>query len=468
MKISSKTRTTLAFLRAEVTSGGARVDVRSDLYQLHKPASLSWPIQVEAPGNYHVAIAYASAIEAAPYQLLVDGSVVGEGALVHTEGYFAEREPLRNFELLDHPSPIALTPGAHQLSIRIEAGGEPAPVSFCDLRLTPEAALDAIRAEQARAVESRADLTWFQNSGYGVKFTWTSQTQPRSGARKPYPQAVADFGVEDFADMVSAMGGAYAVFTANHAEPSFPAPLEYWESLFPGWTTERDLVDDLIRALGSRGIRLFLYLNPFIAYTVSGRLRNLDGSRAYERRSQIHPDCLSDFRDTTCRLLEEIGDRYGEGLAGYWIDSWHQVFNQLGSIPMEPVFRAAKTGNAARLTCFNWGIRPIGTPWQEFWSAEAVSPGVLPPVDDETGRMLSGPGKGLNGHALVVMDDLWWHRDANTDIAVPRLSSEELIPFIKDCNDKKAPVTINLGIYQDGGIGTGAAKVVSEVRSALR
>ena len=432
MRISSKTRTFLASTRAEAVCGDARTEVRTDLYRCRAPVNLVWPIQVEAPGNYYVAIAYSSAIASAPYQLLLDGSVVGEDALVQTSGYFPEEAPSRNYELFDHPSPIALTPGEHRLSIGIEAGGDPAPVSFCDLRLTPEAALEAIREEEAKAAESRGDLTWFQNSSYGVKFSWTSQTQPRSGARRPYPRAVADFDVEDFADTVGETGAAYAIFTANHAEPSFPAPLGFWESLFPGWTTERDLVDDMIRALGSRGIRLFLYLNPFIAYTVSGRLHNLDGSRAYERHLQIHPDCLGDYLDTTCRLFEEIGERYGEGLAGYWIDSWHQVFNQFGSIPMEPVFRAAKTGNANRLTCFNWGIRPAGTPWQEYWSAEVVSPGVLPPVDRTNGRMLSGPGKGLNGHALLVMDDFWWHRDANTDIVDPRLSSEELIGFIKD------------------------------------
>jgi alpha-L-fucosidase len=281
-------------------------------------------------------------------------------------------------------------------------------------------------------------------------FTWTSRTQPRHGDLEPYAQAVADFNVDAFADMVADTGAAYVMFTANHSKPTFPAPLACWESLYPGFTTERDLVDELIDALDARGTKFFLYLNLFIAYRHFGP-----------------NDCADDFLDSSCRLLEEIGKRYGKRLAGYWIDSCNGTFKHFGSVPMEPIFRATKAGNPDRLCCFNWGFQPVGTPWQDYWSAETVSPGILPAVD-ESGRMVSGPGKGLNGHALLIMDDFWVHDKPDTEIVSPRWRSAELIDFIRDCNEKKAPVTLNLGIYQDGTISPAAAEVMRELRRALR
>jgi hypothetical protein len=467
MKLGEEARTFLVPNRA-TASGGARIDATPDLCRWHDPGDLVWSIEVPDSDQYSVDIAYSLSIDTARYQILLDGTVAGEGNLRRTSGFFIDQTPSANYELHHHSETLALTDGDHQLAIRIQVTGDPAIASLCDLRLTPVSAVDAINAEDGKALDSRADLAWFRGSGYGLMFHWTSESRPYSGARIPYPRAVDRFDVESFARMVQGTGAAYVMLTANHADPSFPAPLKHWESLYPGWTTERDLVDEIISALVTRGIKLFLYLNPFAAYIKSGRLRNLDGTRVYDKNLQIHPDCREDYLETTCRLLQEIGDRYGQRLAGYWFDSFYQPLGQFGSFPMEPVFRAAKTGNPDRLTCFNWWIRPVGTQWQEYWAAEVGGPGALPASDDSRIGMTHGAGKGLNGHALLIMDDPWVHTATNTDIVDPRQTEEALIPFIKDCNAKNAPVTVNLGIYQDGGIGPKAAELMSEVRDAIR
>ena len=467
MRISEEARTFLVPNRA-TASGGARIDVVPDLCRWHNPGDLVWSIEVPKSDQYTVDIAYSLAIDTLQYQILLDGTVAGEGNLGRTSGFFVDQTPSANYELHHHSEPLALAEGDHELAVKIQVSGDPEPVSLCDLRLTPVSAADAIGAEDTRALDSRADLTWFRESGYGLMFHWTSESQPYRGARIPYPRAVDRFDVEGFAEMVASTGAAYVMLTANHAEPSFPAPLKYWENLYPGWTTDRDLVDEIISALGTRGIKLFLYLNPFTAYIKSARLRNLDGSRGYDKALQIHPDCREDYLATTCRLLEEIGDRYGQRLAGYWFDSFYQPLGQFGSFPMEPVFKAAKAGNPDRLTCFNWWIRPVGTQWQEYWAAEVGNPGILPASNEGGTGMAHGAGKGLNGHALLIMDDPWVHTGNNTDIADPRQTEDALIPFIRDCNAKKAPVTVNLGIYQNGGVGPKAAELMNKVKDAIR
>lgn len=448
--LSSSSPTTLAWAMAEVTSDAEPVGRQSGWYPLKQPASFSWEIQVDAPGAYHASFVYSSATAATPYELHLDGAPVGTGRMPQTDGYFGAEQPQKNFELLEHPVPLILQAGTHRLTLRIEASGTPAPTNFCELRITPETALEALSEEATRAAAARADTTWFQNCGYGLMVHWTSQSQPRRGPLKPYAQAVAEFAVDAFSDAAAATGAAYVMVTANHADPTFPAPLRGWERTYPGWTTKRDLIAELIEALEARGIKLFLYLNLFVAYRDAGR--NADAA---------------DFVASSCRLLEEIGQRYGARLPGYWIDSCHQAFNQFGSVAMEPIFRACKAGNPDRLTCFNWGVRPVGTPWQEYWSAEVVTPGTLPAAD-ASGILRSGPGKGLAGHALLIMDDFWVHKAPDTAITPPRLSPEELVPFIHACNQQQAPVTLNVGIYQDGSLAQTTIDVVKQVRSALQ
>src|SRR3546814_15629696 len=52
------------------------------------------------------------------------------------------------------------------------------------------------------------------------------------------------------------------MWAVNHGNPTCPAPIKSWEKLHPGWTTKRDLIAEMADALGKRGMRLMLYMNP--------------------------------------------------------------------------------------------------------------------------------------------------------------------------------------------------------------
>jgi hypothetical protein len=64
--------------------------------------------------------------------------------------------------------------------------------------------LKARLKEEARAI--RSDTRWIRQAKYGLLFHWTSQSQPRHGRKKPHEEAVRDFPVESFAEMVNETG----------------------------------------------------------------------------------------------------------------------------------------------------------------------------------------------------------------------------------------------------------------------
>ncbi|HAR66026.1 MAG TPA: hypothetical protein DCR55_07425 [Lentisphaeria bacterium] len=96
-------------------------------------------------------------------------------------------------------------------------------------------------------------------------------------------------------------------------------------------------------------------------------------------------------------------------------------------------------------------VDAVGTLWQEYWSAAVITPSALAEAD-KSGTLRSGPGQGLAGNALLVMDDFWVDKAPDTAIALPRLNSEALVPFIRACNQQQAPATVNVAIYQGGSL----------------
>ena len=59
--------------------------------------------------------------------------------------------------------------------------------------------------------------------------------------------------------MVVHTGAKYIIFTLNHQYPDCPAPIPEWEAMFPGKTTDRDLIQEIMQALKPKGIKFIMY-----------------------------------------------------------------------------------------------------------------------------------------------------------------------------------------------------------------
>ena len=228
---------------------------------------ITWKVQVDRAGDDQVALGHA-----AEPRGTCRSAVVAAGSkytLALTKGVFGNKSSMQN-DADQGPSASRREPGSLRLSIP-NAPRAMAVLDFRSLGLIPVAAKAAIEAERQEAQRARASTEWIVKAGYGLMFHWTSQTIGKDGTHKPYAQAVDDFDVKPFADMVEATGAGYVFLTIGHAESYCPGPITAWEKYHPGKTTRRDLIAEMADALNAKGIKMMCYLN--VASLAEGEAR---------------------------------------------------------------------------------------------------------------------------------------------------------------------------------------------------
>lgn len=413
----------------KVTNGAGRFEWRTDTLK---------------PGDYLVLVNYSSDFGDVRIDVDVEDSNVAT-TLEATPRVFPETDLWyqRSFDRMQLPGSLSISDGTKEVQLRVNPASPDDTVAIRALELIPLADTAGARVEVERAEAARPDADWFSDLRYGLMFHWTSQAAPRSGASQDYAAAVAEFDVQTFVQMVASTGADYIIFTTNHADPHFPAPLNEWEKLHPGQTTERDLVRELADELHEHGVALLLYFATHIYADL-------------EHADQTH------FTDANVRLLSEVGERYGRSITGFWLDGWYQAAEKYGHLPYEEVYRASKAGNSDRLLALNSWIYPIVTPWQDYWAGETFSIPTVPSariIDD-------GPGAGLRYHALLALEGGWVHTAHDTPIPAPVLDTGELLEFI-DASVGKGPVTLNVLIYQDGTISDLSMNVLQQIGAHL-
>ncbi len=410
--------------------------------------ALSWDISVPADGRYELYLT-ADVHEGARGQVFTFKTPDKE--------FDFKLEPTTGMTLIGRrfqrrvlSSGIDLKKGTQTVEFFVEdVPGKGALLDFRSLELLPLYAKERIAAEYERAVASRASVDWLRDAGYGLMFHWTSQSVQPDGSRKPFAEAVNDFDVDQFVNMVEETGAGYVIFTIGHAESYCPAPIKSWENVHPGKTTERDLINEIASELAKRHIRLICYINGPLGF-------KFDVKRGGSGRDR------EVFVENFQNILVEMGHRYKEKVVGYWFDSWNRIFEEFPDVPFETFFQAAKAGNPDRIFCLNSWVYPPVTPWQDYWAGEVRSPVALP-VD---GMPESGPVTDLPYQALLIMEPYWVQQKAT--MPDPLLAADDLSEYILNCMKNKGAVTVNLGIYQDGTVGEKALQVRRDVKEKVR
>jgi len=349
-----------------------------------------------------------------------------------------------NFQRIKVATGRLLKKGCQEISLRsIGSKANQVLAYFRSLELVPASGTRSLENEYRRILAARASYEWMAKSGYGLMFHWTSQSVQPDGSCKPYFDAVKEFNVRQFVDMIKETGAGYIIFTIGHEEPFCPAPLKSWEKYHPGMTTERDLIEEIANALRAKGIKLLLYIPSHVI-------------TKYKEVDDLN------FMKIHLEILEEMGKHYGDKIAGYWFDGWYQCFEEHPNVSFEALFNAAKAGNPERVIALNSYIYPPVTLWQEYWGGEVTYP-IAPPIK---GFMKDGPAPTLRYHALLTMEPYWVQ--TRPEILDPKLGAEELVQYIRDCMVGGGAVTINLAIYQNGTVGEKALQVMKKVRQKIR
>src|SRR6266446_3573795 len=403
--------------------------------------AVTWEVQIAKSGEYAVGLCHAAEGGAAGQELQIAG---GGGQLNYTVRSTKGVIGNMSYETAPVTGSLTLAEGKQTITLSITNAPAGKPLlAFRSLELSPLSAKDAIEADRQEARRSRANTEWLGKAGYGLMFHWTSQSVGRDGTNKPFDQAVADFPVDRFVEMVEATGAGYVLFTVGHARPYCPAPLTSWEKYFPGKTTKRDLIAEMAQALNAKGIKLMCYFPTHVI----GK---------YPKASS------QEFTQMTSDILKEFGERYGEKVAGYWFDGFYQCFEKYPDFSFRDFCKVCKAGNSKRIVALNSWIYPNVTEWQDYWAGETANPVELP----ADGTNACGPGQGLRYQALLIMEPYWVQQ--KVEMPKPQFDAQKLGDYISVRLKSGGAVTINLGIYQDGSVDPGAVDVLKEVRQRIR
>ena len=301
---------------------------------------------------------------------------------------------------------------------------------------------------------------WLMNAGYGVMVHWTSQSRPQSGAvPSAYCTAVNNFDVSAFAQQLQSAGAGYVIFTISHAQQYFAFPSAKLDSVIAGRTCTRDLYADLFAAINPKGIRMVFY------YPTVGT----DEDPAWRDAGKFNTDSAY-FAQLQYDLVEEIGNRYGDKLAGWWVDnsfdsapSYTQFGSGLGErYNFTTYAQKLRAGNPSRLVTFNFSYNQ----WNSVTGQGIVDYGAG--EDNEINRLptsrYSGEGNS-QWHNLVWMDDFWVHKDST--VPSPRYSDTVVTNHIKNVMDQQGVFSYNAAPYQDSLIASATMTQLQNIKAAI-
>jgi alpha-L-fucosidase len=310
----------------------------------------------------------------------------------------------------------------------------------------------------------RADTDWLARCRYGIGVHWTAQTAARHGPSLSFQEAVDAFDVKKFVDQLAQAGADYLLFTAAHALQMLPAPHPVIDQILPGRTCKRDLLAELADALARQGKHFLVYYNHSC---------NHAQDRPWEQAVGYHDRDKNRFAQNLMEIVGWMGRRYKDKIKAWWFDSPYSLdprgpHNSVSTdmtgfqFPWERFTVAAKLGHPGRLVTYNPGVAQtfLYTAHQDYWSGELV--------DLKTPAKSRYLESGLQWFGWTCLEDrAWVHHRRDSEIPKPLYPDEEVVSFVQTCNAHQAPMTFNVGIYQNGTMAQASVDQLCRLGAAL-
>ena len=268
------------------------------------------------------------------------------------------------------------------------------------IELKPDSAKTAIDQAIANA-HSKSD--WIKGK-VGAMFQWGPWGGYADGTRASFPQVYADFDYIAFAQKMSDMRADYVIWSTSWWQYWFPAPIAAIDAVQSGITTTshggQDYLQKLIDALKAKNIKLFLYYHS--GHSAHNDAHNTTWwSNFYKAPRAGHYARKEGAINRWMNIIAEIGNRYGEDLAGWFFDDGSQYY----PAPFHLVNSALRAGNPNRYVAFNEWVDAQGPSISEYVDlafGNGIGDGASFNgfIDSATGKFNSGPWPGLYAHFM--------------------------------------------------------------------
>lgn len=320
--------------------------------------------------------------------------------------------------------------------------------SLRSLDVLPVAAKDDY---QQRVASLRADTSWIRQKGYGVMLQYGAWGYPENGDRNPWEQVAGDFDVAEFARMVDEdMGAKWVIWSITWRGSHFPMPLATVDAIVPDHTIQRDLMADLAAALKSRGIKMMFYYHPG------------HEDAAWWAANWQDPYHKKRFIDNWIAVMTEIGNRYGEDLAGWFFDDGVCY----SPAPFEAMTRAAKSGFPGRLVSYNNWILPILTDFQDVQMGEGFTGSAETEVGSN-GIYEGGPHEGLQAHGMFCVNSYEWGIWRPNTVTPLNVNADMAIGIVKNANRRGQAMSLNFDMYEDGTVTPETLDMFRQLKAAI-
>jgi hypothetical protein len=170
--------------------------------------------------------------------------------------------------------------------------------------------------ESPRQQLANAKLGLFVHYVFGL-----TQSAPGTPPMQNVNAFAGALNVNGIAQMAKTMGAQFVIFTSMHWRMTVLFPSNVWGGIFPNHVAQRDVIGALASALHREGIPLVLYVHPDDRHDFTKPMLDKLVHAGYCSPS-FHGGEPHDpkWNRLYYRLLNEIGARYGKGIAGYWED----------------------------------------------------------------------------------------------------------------------------------------------------
>jgi len=304
---------------------------------------------------------------------------------------------------------------------------------------------------------------WFSRAGYGVFVHYLNELQNNAdtiqslGRSTTWDECVKEFDTARFASAMAEAGAGYVIFTTHQRSRFLIAPNATFDRLTgyrPGEAcATRDLIEDLYQALHRHNIPLMLY------WTGNGPSSDTKASAAMGWQAPVTPEWLAKWAAVT----EEYAVRYGDKVAGWWVDGCYAKHGNLqyDDEKLGLLARALKAGNPRRIIGLNPGVELTAySRHEDFTAGEQNRFHELPVsrwLKGEQWHVLSYLGADRPGNYLSAG---WCEPGA-------RYTKSELAAYIFDANSAGGTVSIDVLLYRDGGLDRSQLEVLKSLRPQL-
>lgn len=406
-----------------------------------------WDITTPQSGKYQVTF-----IVSAPRGTVITVRLPEDHSSLECETTWVDHLSRRyNWDRLIARSPVYLPKGHTTVRIQLRNPIEDAPAGAA-LKSVELLNVDRVTEMQERVRAFRSDTEWLNRAKFGLMFQWGEWEYPRHGPKKQWPAMINDFDIAKFVEMVASTKAGYVVWSATWATYYFPAPIKAIERILPGRTCKCDLIGELADALRDRGIQLIVYYH-------CGH-----GDKEWWAKNWVSNDDKRLFFRNWINIMHEIGERYGDRLAGWMYDDDCVYY----PAPYERLGEAAKAGFRERIISYNPWIIARGTNFQDLQFGEGFHGDASMSIGG-TGIYPAGPYKGLHAHGMFILDGPGWgiHR-ADTVIDAPRFSKEQAIDIALNATDRNQALSWNLLMYEDGSVSGESLDLMRTVGKTVR